>query len=336
MKVHFTTIVWHGNFHDFVIKAFASLGHEVIFFDQGGTRPEKFLQKIISRLPKIRHSLDRKLRARISGRWLRSIADVKPNLVLLMDYATNITPRAILGARDAGFSVFHWVSSPAIDGESKDLLASIRFSTKIFTADRLWMPIIFEKSDFIHLPLAGDQNIFLPGAPKGKKYDVLFVGSFSESWDGFIRAYVLSKVAEKHNVAIFGRGAPYWFSYFPNLESCVVKNAILDTKELNEAYHDAKIVLNLHSTSHKASLSARTYEIALAGAFQLIDDREDLHALFPEDAFVAYRSISELLMLIADWLPKDRERELVASKMRSEVLAHHTWRHRAEKILNSV
>lgn len=171
--------------------------------------------------------------------------------------------------------------------------------------------------------------------PKEQKiYDVSFIASVPEqSPDGLIRANLANSITKGLRVGIFGSGWKYWLRYFPELADRLGKRSQPNIIEVNKIYNQSKIVVNFHSTGHASSISSRTFEIALAGAFQITDYREDLSLLFPPNYFSLYENLKEMNEQIAKWLPLEKERRIITEKQRECILANHTWLHRAKKIM---
>ena len=336
MKIHYTTPVWHGGFGAFFGDALRELGHDVVFFDDNGTKTQRWIQRIGTRIPKMQYGAEDMFRKAVSRDWLQSVRDAKPNLIVL-EHAPNILPEVIREARTLKKPILYWMDSPPAGAQAKDVLAGLPYADKLFTIDRAWMTILYGKGDVEFLPLAGDPKTFVPqNVPDAKKeYDVVFVGSLPpQSGDGYLRAKILADIPEKYRVAVFGTGLEYWYKYFPSLAMRVPKSGRLSFAELNDVYNRTRILLNIHSTWHATSVSARTYEAALAGLFQLADYRTDMDELFPKGMLPYFRSANEVPGLVAEWLAKPAAaREEAAAEARKHVLAHHTWRHRAEKML---
>ncbi|MGE0039809.1 MAG: glycosyltransferase [Vicinamibacterales bacterium] len=113
-----------------------------------------------------------------------------------------------------------------------------------------------------------------------------------------------------------------------------------DVAEMVKIFGASAINLNLHSANHVSGLdpepdfvNPRTFEIAACGAFQLVDRRDPLPALFAADEMVAFGSMAELRAQIARYLADPAERQAVAGRARARVLAEHTYEHRVRRIL---
>lgn len=335
MRIHFTAPSWHGGFHIFMNKAFRSLGHDVCYFDDSGSPWQKNFRRFFVRLPRMEYAADDQFREFVSSDWITSVKKYKPNLVVI-EHAPNVLPSAIKRIRKEGYTVFSWTDSPPAGAQAKDLLASLKASDKIFTDDREkeWMTTLFQPDEFEFLPLAGDPDVYHPIANVKKEYDVVFVGSMSpQTGDGVIRAEILSSIPDKYTVGIFGNDIDYWFKYYPRLKKRTLSVSALDAKSVNEIYNKAKIVLSIYTTFHIETVSARTHEAALAGAFQIVDYRKGLDELYPKGLFPRFNYANEVNGLIDYWIVRDGEREKIAAELRQHALAHHTWRHRAEELL---
>lgn len=333
MRIHYSAPAWHGGYQKFFHNALRSLGHDVFYFNDNGTKAQKWLRGISTRVPRLQYRADDFYRETVSRNWLASVRAYKPDLIIL-EHTPNILAEYIRLAKKDGFTVYYWMDSPPAGSQAKDALAGAMEADKLFSVDRKWMTILCSPDDFLHLPVGGDPETFYPIGGTKKEYDIVYLGSLPPATgDGYLRAKIIAELPGKYRIAAFGNGADYWTKYFPILKERVKIGATLPFEKLNEIYNKAEIVLNIHSTSNTSALSARTYEIALSGAFQLVDWREDLDVQFPKNTFVDFRYARELNGLIDKWLGKPAERAKVAERARGLVLAGHTWRHRAEEML---
>ena len=335
MRIHYTAPSWHGGFHEFMSKAFRSLGHDLYDFDDNGSGFERNFRRLAVRIPRWEYGADDAFRAMVSRRWLRSVKEYDPDLVVL-EHAPNILPSVVRAARQLGYKVFYWTDSPPAGAQAKDLLASLKAADEIFTDDREreWMTTLFHPSEFHFLALGGDPDVFHPIPNVPKEYDVVFVGSLSpQTGDGVIRAEIISAIPDKYKVAVFGNDVAYWFKSYPKLKERTLSTRAVPASQVNEIYNKAKIVLGIYTTFHIETVSARTHETALAGAFQIVDWRKGLDELYPAGLIERFKYAREINGLIDKWIDRPKEREEVAQKVRAHALAHHTWRHRAESML---
>jgi len=335
MRIHYTTGGWHGGYAEFFAKALRSLGHEVFYFDDfsygGGVR--RLLKKLLVRIPRMEYRVDDYFRNVAGHDWLKSVRSFGPDLIIL-EYAPNVLPEYIREAKKSGTKVFYWMDAPAAGVQAKDALAGAAEADKVFSVDKAWMTTLYAPEDFIYLPIGGDQDIFHPIKDSKKEYDIVWVGSLApQTGDGFLRAKILAGLPDKYRIALFGSGIEYWTKHFPVLKKYLKAGGVLPASELNEIYNKSEMVLNIHAVDNITALSGRTYEIALSGAFQLVDWRADLDTLYPENGFVSFQYAKNINGLVNEWMKKPEERAKRAESIRRYTLNHHTWKHRAEEML---
>jgi len=103
----------------------------------------------------------------------------------------------------------------------------------------------------------------------------------------------------------------------------------------------SKINLNLHSSVEPGVLvprgdfvNPRTFELAMCGAFQLVDQRELLPELFAEDELATFSDLTELRDKIAHYLGREDERAALAAKARDRALREHTYAARMQTLMD--
>ena len=121
------------------------------------------------------------------------------------------------------------------------------------------------------------------------------------------------------------------------------RGARFDLDEMVRIFAASTINLNIHSANHVEGLdpdpdyvNPRTFELAACGAFQLVDARAPLAALFRDDELATFRSQSELREKIAYYLAHPEERAAIAARGRARVLAEHTFAHRVRTIFETL
>lgn len=337
MKIHLTGAVWHADISGHMKNAFEALGHEVIFFDERGSNRFERLKKIWLRFSRRPYEVDDRFRAHASAEWLASVRSAAPDLIVL-EHAVNILPAAVEEVRNLHVPIAYWVTSPPDLLQSKDVLLGAYFADHVMTIDRAWMPLIahFTHGKVVHhLPLGGASENFFPIAGSTKEFDISFVGSFSPQYpDGLLRAYFADRLPKDLKIGLFGHGSGYWASRcFPAIKPLIRMEGHVSVEKLNGIYNRSEIVLNIHSTGHRTSISSRTLDASLAGAFQIVDWREDLDMLLPAGTFPSFKTADEMVALIAKWLPDAAGRTLKAAEARKAVAEAHTWKHRAAALL---
>lgn len=121
------------------------------------------------------------------------------------------------------------------------------------------------------------------------------------------------------------------------------QGARIGEEECVKIYNATRVNLNLHSSVSDADVVAqgdfvnpRTFELAAAGAFQLVDARALLPELFAPGELATFTSLPEMLLGIDYYLAHPEERRAIAQRGRERVLAEHTYARRMETLLAAV
>ena len=103
-------------------------------------------------------------------------------------------------------------------------------------------------------------------------------------------------------------------------------------------YSGSTLSLNHHHPLNDiVGVNLRTFELAAAGAAQVVDFKEDLTTLFkPGEEVVAYRDVAELRRQLDYFLAHPEEARAVGENARRRALAQHTLRHRIEEMLTII
>ncbi len=129
------------------------------------------------------------------------------------------------------------------------------------------------------------------------------------------------------------------------VEAALQRNgARISTEDCVRIFAATRVNLNLHSSTYVDGVeprgdfvNPRTFEIAAAGAFQLVDERALLPPLLEPGVDVAtFTDTAELRDRVRHFLAHPDERAAFADAGRRRVLAEHTYRHRMERLLETV
>jgi spore maturation protein CgeB len=115
----------------------------------------------------------------------------------------------------------------------------------------------------------------------------------------------------------------------------------LAPEEYVKVFNATKVNLNLHSSKEKDGVdprgdfvNPRTFELAAAGAFQLVDHRSLLPELFDiGKEIITFDSVNDLKEKISFYLSKPDERVTVATAARARALDEHSFMHRMNEML---
>jgi spore maturation protein CgeB len=114
----------------------------------------------------------------------------------------------------------------------------------------------------------------------------------------------------------------------------------VSTEETVAIYSAATVNLNLHSSLSTDDpvppgdfVNPRTFELAMCGAFQLVDRRSLLPELFGEDELAQFGDLAELRDGLAFFLAHPEARAGYAARARERALREHTYARRLETLL---
>jgi spore maturation protein CgeB len=103
-------------------------------------------------------------------------------------------------------------------------------------------------------------------------------------------------------------------------------------------YSGSTLSLNQHHPMNDiVGVNTRAFELAAAGACQVVDFKEDLATLFkPGEELVAYRDLRDLRRQLDHHLAHPEEAAALGANARRRALAEHTLRHRIDEIIAAV
>lgn len=195
-------------------------------------------------------------------------------------------------------------------------------------------------SEVHYLPTAADPYIhrpFLLEPDEQKRWgsDVSFVGAGYHN-----RQQTFASLAN-YNFKIWGTE---WPDSKPFDRLVQEGGRRLKPDEYVKIFNSSKINLNLHSSTERDGvdpygdfLNPRTFELAAAEAFQLVDERSLFKGIFtPGEDIVTFRNTKELKDKIDYYLAHPEERAEMARRSRKTVLEHHTYQHRLREMLSII
>jgi len=114
--------------------------------------------------------------------------------------------------------------------------------------------------------------------------------------------------------------------------------------EYVKIFNATDININLHSSSERDGVdpsgdfvNPRTFELAAAGAFQLVDERSHLVECFePGKEVITFKNTRELKDLIGYYLNRPNERQVIADRARARALRDHTYDQRIQDMLSVI
>lgn len=138
-----------------------------------------------------------------------------------------------------------------------------------------------------------------------------------------------------YQVKLWGNPAPHWMDV--RAIQGMIQNEFVSNETKCKAFTGAAIVLNNLFPSEIYGVNVRTFEIAAAGGFQLVNDRKALPGLFQLDTqIVAFTSLPEARDKVAYYLGRPEERNAIAAAAYTRAQAEHTYEKRLQLLLNTV
>ena len=118
----------------------------------------------------------------------------------------------------------------------------------------------------------------------------------------------------------------------------------LSPDEYIKIFNSTEININLHSSTERDGvdpsgdfINPRTFELAAAGAFQLVDERSLLPECFKvNEEIITFRNLQDLKDKINYYLENPVERFKIIEKARERVLKDHTYNHRINKMMSII
>jgi spore maturation protein CgeB len=200
----------------------------------------------------------------------------------------------------------------------------------VAVASPSFAPVLAEqtRTPVIVLEQAVDPEVFHPEPAESHRCDAVFVGNargeLRPALDGLLP---LPGV----DIAVWGRGWP------PELGGVPTRGFLEAGDEVRRAFSSATVVLSDHwrDMREQGYISNRVYDALACGTFVISDRVRGLEERFG-DAVACYESPEELRELVRRWAAEPEEARRRAAAARDAILAHDTFDHRAEELLEAL
>ena len=148
--------------------------------------------------------------------------------------------------------------------------------------------------------------------------------------------------------ALFSLGLRIYGTEWPNsagfLDAMPEPNVRQSSEDSNRIFNASRVNLNLHSSPWCDGVNPvgdfvnpRTFELAGARCFQLVDERSELaHFFEPGVELVTFADIDECRRKLRYYLDHPDERAEIAAAGQRRALAEHTYRHRMESAMEAL
>jgi spore maturation protein CgeB len=324
---------------EYLAAALRGLGHQVVLFDH---RSFMLPGRLRARVP----LLDRLERNRLNARLLGLVRRQRPGLVIV-NQGMVLEGRTIETIRAEGTRCVNWFSDFPAEFQKGLAVAPCYdafFLGSSYAAGRhrdaghrnaSWLP--FGCDPHSHRPEEpGDRagsDLWSRPSSRAVSPSIVFVGSY------YPERQILLRFLRGLPVGVWGPG---WerATDDPHVAP-MIRGGTLRPSTWRLLYARCRVALNIHYGSFgplDASgdlANTRVFEILGCGAYQVVDRQGDVLRLFTEGQHLAaFSSGEELRARVEQALQDDPLRESVARRGREEVLARHTYEHRALRLLD--
>jgi spore maturation protein CgeB len=321
-------------------RAFKGLGHRTELLDfapfyQGYQALKKVTQDKVTGL-----KLSQDLLRFLGDILLARVRDFHPDLVFFLAQAP-VEPKLLKALRGEGALLAYWfVEDFQVFPYWQDLAPEVDV---FFTLQR--EPFFGELrklgiKHFAFLPLASDPEVYrplslTPEETRQLSAAVSFVGAGYQNRREFFQGLL------DFDVKIWGSD---WNLNSPLGPFIQKQGARVSEEEAVKIFNASRINLNLHSSPYHLGINPegdyvnpRTFDLAAAGAFQLVDLRGQLPEFFkPEEEVATFLSLAEARGKIDHYLAHEEERLEVAKKGRECCLQYHTYTVRLAQALERI
>jgi spore maturation protein CgeB len=321
-------------------RALAALGHEVTILDLAPFAPGMETLGTLFPRRRTRDALQASYVRFIGEAVLAAVDALRPDLLLALAQAPLTTPVLAEIGRRGVVRAFWFVEDHRVFPYWRDVIGGYDWFFAIQRGDFLAEAGRLSGGRARYLPCAADPGIHAPlalddaeraewGAP------VSFVGA------GYRNRRLAFRSLLDLGLRIWGSD---WTDAGPLAPLVQRDGARIATADAVRIFNATAVNLNLHSSPWVDGVeprgdfvNPRTFELAAAGAFQLVDRRALLPELFVPDVEVAtLGDATDLRERVRHWLDRPAERAAIAAAGRARVLAEHTYRHRMEALLEAV
>lgn len=295
-------------------------------------------KRIVTKISPALFRFLKKWRRRLAEREiLMRVGTVKPGEKVLVIFTWTPGSESILKKlrKKEGVILVLWQGEPVIRDSSWEPLFDY-FHHTFIVDDGIWLSELQEKNRKRTglLPLSSDESIFhilTESIPEKYRCELSFIGKFIPK-----RAETLS-VFKDRDIKIYGYDWEKGYEQFPWLKGKYM--GPISTEEANLVYNGSQIVMgtlggpkdHLVKKDPYTTTTMRTFDIALAGAFQVCEQVALTSRLF-SDSIKMYSTPEELEKLVEYYLAHSDERKALAKKA-NEIAQNHSYTARAKEIL---
>ncbi|MEJ2068990.1 MAG: glycosyltransferase [Syntrophobacterales bacterium] len=321
-------------------RAFSALGHQAELLDYAPFYQGYQILQDVTADKSTENRLTQELLTFLGEILVARVRDFRPDLVFLLAQAP-VEPRLLRRLSSEGPLLAYWfVEAFQVFPYWRDLAPEVDV---FFTIQR--EPFFRELSElgpknFAFLPLAADPEVYRPlnlTPEEIRQFGaaVSFVGAGYRNRREFFPGLL------DFDFRIWGSD---WNLNSPLGPFIQNHGARVSEEEAVKIFNASRINLNLHSSPYHLAINPegdyvnpRTFDLAAAGAFQLVDPRAQLSEFFqPEEEVALFHDLTEARDKIAFYLSHGEECIRMARQGRKRCLRDHTYNVRLEQALDLI
>ena len=324
----------------YAARGFQQLGHDAPLLDLAPFYPAHQALPHMTRDKGAFNHLSREWLKFLGEVLLSRVRDFRPDLVFCLAQAP-VDPALVQAMKAEGGLVAYWfVEDFQVFPYWRDLAPAVDV---FFTLQREPLFQELQRAGAKHaafLPLAADTEIYRPlalAAEERQRYgaDLAFVGAGYRNRQEFFRGFL------DLDFKIWGSD---WNLQSPLGHLIQNQGARVSEDEAATIFNATRINLNLHSSPFHAGitpdgdyLNPRVFDLAAAGAFQLVDRRSQLPEFFrPEEELATFANLREAREKIGYFLTHGEERRTISAQGRERCLRDHTYAQRLQEALDII
>lgn len=311
------------------------LSYDLEEFYKGFIHLEDFLKK-----PDRRGIVESQYVEMLSQLVLEGVNERPVDILIFLAQAP-MTPRVLTDLRNRGIITVMWFVEDCRRFLTWQQIAP--YYDYMFLIQREEFPRLVEQAGAgraIYLPVGCDPRIHRPLllTPEEREHygsELSFVGAGYNN-----RRHVFSTFSGR-DLKIWGTE---WPACLPFTKIVQDQGARVSVDDYVKVFNASSININLHSSHERDGvepngdfINPRTFELAAAGAFQLVDNRRLLSENFvPGEEVVTFSDEKDLLDKCDYYLAHPEERETIAAAGRRRALAEHTYENRLKTMLEYI
>jgi spore maturation protein CgeB len=321
-------------------RAFSALGHKAELLDYASFYQGYQTLKDVTADKSAENRLTQELLKFLGEILLARVRDFRPDLLFFLAQSP-VEPLLLRRLKSEGPLLAYWfVEDFQVFPYWRDLAPEVDVFFTIQREPFFRALTVLGRKNFAFLPLAADPEVYRPldlTPEEIRQFGAAlsFVGAGYRNRREFFQGLL------DFDFRIWGSDWNLSSPLGPFIQN---QGARVSEEEAVKIFNASRINLNLHSSPYHLAINPegdyvnpRTFDLAAAGAFQLVDPRAQLSEFFrPEEEVALFHDLTEAREKIAFYLSHEEERLRLAHQGRKRSLRDHTYSVRLEQALDLI